>query len=436
MVDQNEGSKGTCEEKKKKRAIALAGGGPAVGLHIGALRYFEEHGIEFDVWALSCIGAWAGIVYNQFDEPKQENQEDGGEEGKAKKKTRSDLTYEFFKEFVFRNDASYEKFPMNAVFGPDWIGNAETLMDFWWDRNSYRGLFQPAEIMKSAQDTMNLMRNPNRWTEGDFNAWMLNSVLAPNPMVRFWMSMMYKSNITGLSKLYYPDSACLSCIDFDALRNKNKPFLFHNAWNLSKQKLELFANQTVNKEGNKLKSRYAPITAASLCACSALPFVEETVEIDGDTYCEGALIDTVNFKNLIEDHPYLDEIWVIRIVDDGQVRKPENLHDSLANLCQLFAATVGEDDIKLFRYHVEKKGEWKGIVIEMSVPNKVNYKWSHSNLLNARNLGYSAAEKAWDRYIKEKGEKKDDKVLFLGAEDEIRNARDKVRADQNTVGPQ
>ncbi len=44
-----------------KRAIALAGGGPAAALHIGALEYLNEHGIKFDqpddVWALSCIGA-------------------------------------------------------------------------------------------------------------------------------------------------------------------------------------------------------------------------------------------------------------------------------------------------------------------------------------------------------------------------------------------
>jgi predicted acylesterase/phospholipase RssA len=50
--------------KKKKRAIALAGGGPAAGLHIGALAALEEARIEFDVFALSCIGAWVGIVYN------------------------------------------------------------------------------------------------------------------------------------------------------------------------------------------------------------------------------------------------------------------------------------------------------------------------------------------------------------------------------------
>jgi predicted acylesterase/phospholipase RssA len=44
-----------------KRAIALAGGGPAAALHIGALEYLREQGIAFDkrddVWALSCIGA-------------------------------------------------------------------------------------------------------------------------------------------------------------------------------------------------------------------------------------------------------------------------------------------------------------------------------------------------------------------------------------------
>ena len=93
-----------------------------------------------------------------------------------------------------------------------------------------------------------------------------------------------------------------------------------------------------------------PITAASLCACSALPFIEQTVEVDGDIYCEGALVDTVNFKSLlVETIPILEEIWISRIVDANQVRKPENLHDALANLCQLFAATVGEDDIKLFK---------------------------------------------------------------------------------------
>ncbi|MEY9415278.1 putative acylesterase/phospholipase RssA [Bradyrhizobium japonicum] len=55
------------EDPMVKRAIALGGGGPAAGLHIGVLEALANADIEFDVWALSCIGAWVGIVYNQFD---------------------------------------------------------------------------------------------------------------------------------------------------------------------------------------------------------------------------------------------------------------------------------------------------------------------------------------------------------------------------------
>ena len=77
-----------------KRAITLGGGGPAAGLHIGVLEALAAHDIKFDVWALSCIGAWVGIVYNQFDGPDKAGQ-----------------TYQFFKDHVFRDDESYERFP-------------------------------------------------------------------------------------------------------------------------------------------------------------------------------------------------------------------------------------------------------------------------------------------------------------------------------------
>src|SRR5271157_4532051 len=81
-----------------KRAIALGGGGPVAGLHIGVLKYLEDHGIKFDVWALSCIGAWVGIVHNLWE-----------------RGDRADQTFEFFKNNVFRSDESYEGFPVNSV---------------------------------------------------------------------------------------------------------------------------------------------------------------------------------------------------------------------------------------------------------------------------------------------------------------------------------
>jgi predicted acylesterase/phospholipase RssA len=47
------------DDEKPRRAIALGGGGPAAGLHIGVLEAFAnaEPEITFDVWSLSCIGA-------------------------------------------------------------------------------------------------------------------------------------------------------------------------------------------------------------------------------------------------------------------------------------------------------------------------------------------------------------------------------------------
>src|SRR6187200_3795675 len=97
-----------------KRAITLAGGGPAAGLHIGALKRLDEAKIKFDVWALSCIGAWVGLVYNTRDPGKEVEQ-----------------TYYFFRNGVFREDISYERFPINAVFGSNSATNARAMAEFF-----------------------------------------------------------------------------------------------------------------------------------------------------------------------------------------------------------------------------------------------------------------------------------------------------------------
>jgi predicted acylesterase/phospholipase RssA len=362
-----------------KRAITLAGGGPAAGLHIGVLDRLHKEGIKFDVWALSCIGAWVGLVYNQCDHGKEVEQ-----------------TFNFFNDGVFRDDESYSRFPINSVFGADNAANMRAMTDFFLDRRSYENLWLPGKIMDSAKETLAFMTNPSMWNEGDFNRWMLNHVLAVNPFVRYWTSMMYLSNVSGLSRIHYPESTFMKAIKFERLYDKDKPFIFHNAWNISKQRLELFSNKPSFRPPSDFK--YGKISSATLCACSALPYVEETVQIGEDIYCEGALIDTVNFYQLLEDHPDLDEVWVNRIVDAGQVKPPRNIADALANLCMLFAATVGEDDIKLFRYHVKEENKWHGQIVEIHVNDSVNFHWTRSNLRHGCHVGYQAADKALKGY--------------------------------------
>jgi hypothetical protein len=157
--------------------------------------------------------------------------------------------------------------------------------------------------------------------------------------------------------------------------------------------------------------------------------------MNGVTYCEGALVDTVNFEALLEqydDPNELDEIWVCRIVDKRQIRKPANLHDALANLCQLFAATVGEDDVKLFRYHVMYESlpngkRWRGTVVEIHVPHHIDFKWNHSNLEAGRARGRKAAMEAIEAYKSagEKSAKDSTKVRVV-------NARDTLEQDEVT----
>ena len=383
-----------------KRAIALGGGGPAAGLHIGVLEALAAHNITFDVWALSCIGAWVGIVYNQFG--------DKIEDKKVENKDRAELTYQFFKNGVFRDDESYARFPINTVFGPDWRSNIKALNNFVTDRNNYKDfLWDPYRMMDVFQDSMKIFFDqlPDRdqkkkftkLDEGDFNRWILNQAMATNPFVRYLTSMMYLSNVNGLSRINYPDSEFMKGINFEELKKDGKPHIYHNAWNLDERKLALFSNREMKNTKEEYKG---PIDASTLCACSALPFIEGTVEIDRVTYCEGALVDTVSFESLLEEHQDLEEIWVSRIVDSKQIRKPENLHDALANLCQLFAATVGEDDVKLFKYHVrsEKDKNRKRTIVEIRVPGHINFKWNHSNLENGRELGRAAAKQAIKAY--------------------------------------
>jgi len=137
-VKRESGTKG-----RPKRAICLAGGGPAAGLHIGVLKGLRDAGITFDmkhdVWALSFIGAWVGTIYNQAENDRIQE------------------TTNFFRG-VFREDKSFDSFPLNTVFTPDWAGNAEAMWEFLIDPKTYKTIVLPKEIIKSFMYTVSVLR--------------------------------------------------------------------------------------------------------------------------------------------------------------------------------------------------------------------------------------------------------------------------------------
>lgn len=354
-----------------KRAICLAGGGPAVGLSLGTLkRLQEESDIQFDVWSLACIGAWLGIVWNQAEPGKEVEVSDA-----------------FFRG-IFRPDDVYDRFPIAAAFAPDYQAGMRNVVEFMLDPTSYRNLVVPAAIQEAWMDILRFAGDPSQWSQANFNTLILNQVMAVNPFSRFITSLMFKSKTRGLSRIYYPDSAFLQQIDFKRLYEPGRPALYHNAYNLTDDRLELFSNKD---------HKYQKISAETLCACSALPYIEEPVVIGDKTYCEGATVDTVNFEDLMRNHPDLDEVWVSRILDIKQVRKPENLYDALNNLVMLFAATTSEDDVKLFKYHAAES--YPNLrIIEIPVAFNIDYDWSYSNLDRSIIEGYDAADHVLQAY--------------------------------------
>ena len=362
-----------------KRAITLGGGGPAAGLHIGALKCFQEHGIEFDVWSLSCVGVWVGGIYNSYD-----------------KETAPQKTEDHFREFVFRDDKTYDKFPITPGFVPNIQGNIEALQKFIFNPKSYENLIVPEAIEKATQMFTKFMSSPEYWNPHAFNQLAL-AMAAANPVTRYMVSMMWLSEITGLTGGKQPGKGLTESLDIESLYKPDKPFLYHNAWNLEEDRIQLFVNRKNPPPG------MLPMTSDSMRACSALPFIIETVMVDGVPYCEGALFRTVSFTDLIKDHPDLEEVWVIRIVDPAQVRAPKNLDQAMNNLCMLFAGSLGECNVEEFEEHVESNPKLRGKVKIRIVPvsHEINYDWTHSNLDLGVEQGYSNTLESIKKYKEE-----------------------------------
>src|SRR5262249_16751832 len=148
----------------KKRALTLAGGGPAVGIGLGILRALNDFPeIEFKVWSMSCVGAWLGCLYHASPKPKRTDAD-------KLKYVQSRM------ESFFRPDEIYDNFPCPTVFLPDIPEMIAAYLRFMIDPSSYSKLIVPNAIRKGYEDLLNYYLRPSRWSYGDFCNLMLNAI--------------------------------------------------------------------------------------------------------------------------------------------------------------------------------------------------------------------------------------------------------------------
>lgn len=355
--------------KPVKRAIALSGGGPLVGIQVGALKALEEAGIDFDVWSCGCVGSWTGCLYNSLPEQPKKYEK-----------------LEAFFRKIFVPDDIYASFPIaTGAFIPDYLGDLEKMWHKLGESGTYANLFLPAKIAEWAMNSW--MAPPKNRDEA--NLW-LSQGMALNPWVRLSMQLSLLLPKSGVAGLVRDSSFIESYIDFARLQ-KSKNAVYLNAYNLEKREIELFSN----------RKPYAPITPKTLMAGSSVLYFTENPVIDGDAYCEGAVVDTVNFRDLLENHPDLNEIWVIRITERKQIRPPKTLIDAQLLGVMLPFNTIAEDDVKLFKLHLKERGlERKIKVIEIAVSHQdISYHWSYANLEHGMRVGEAGARKKIEAYL-------------------------------------
>jgi predicted acylesterase/phospholipase RssA len=361
----------------KKRAIALSGGGPVAGIEIGALKAFEDNGIDFDIYSCACVGSWVGCLYNSL----------------AKDSDRIKKIDQFFRDEIFIPDDIYESFPINyKVFRMDYLNDYYRLLEKFFDFNTYTHLFLPERIAESG---WNFMKNP---PEGmDEFSYCISEAMALNPIVRFMAQLQYKIGKSGIAGLISSDKFVDKFIDFEQLKKSDK-IVYLNAYDLSEKKLRIFINRNNHK--------FNDIDADALMAGSSVLHYTENRTIDGQRYkyCEGAVIDTVNLDVLLDEHQDLDEIWVVKIADYQEVLPPKNLIDSELISVMLPFDTISDDDIKLFTYRLNEHNQKKKKKIQMITLDmrygEVNYHWNHSNLDHGIKAGYEGALRSIDTYRK------------------------------------
>ncbi len=364
--------------KSIKRAIALSGGGPPVGLQVGALEALDENGIGFDVFTTDCIGSWTACIYNSHPKAKR---------------------FEKMKEFYnacFVPDDVFEGFSVPAnIFVVDYF---KDLMIYWkklFDYRSYQGLFLPRHIYEYMLYYLNPLNYPKNSVDLSL---MITRAMSLNPFARLMFKIYYQSPKTGRSWLFgpqnYGDDFVGRYIDFDTLMTAEAT-IYLNAFNLTQRKINLF----VNREDHPA---YRPITLRALKANSSILGYLENWEIDGHKYCEGAVADIVNFKNLLHNHPDLNEVWVINILDYKEIKPPQNQLEADLLAVELPFATIAHDDLKLFAFHLKEAGLDKRIrLVKINLSYKdLDFFWKRSTLKKGIQVGYHGASATIKDYLK------------------------------------
>jgi predicted acylesterase/phospholipase RssA len=229
-------------------------------------------------------------------------------------------------------------------------------------------------------------KDPENTVQQFLNDWfaLIYSTLAPTDVTYFSKGL--SSNVPFIEDV----------IDFDNL-SRVRPGFYINAYNINKQKMMSFSKEE--------------ITGDHFRASCAFPFIYPPYQLDGDYYYEGAAVDCLNYKSLLEHdtNNEIDRIVVFDIIGAEQlIRVPRNLWDAYIISIIVPLVEIARDDTKIFqsKYNLDRDGKEirKLMPVTFDIPDEdwpSVLDWSRSNLEKMFDIGYQAGKDFIRTYEKE-----------------------------------
>jgi predicted acylesterase/phospholipase RssA len=313
----------------------------------GALSALAEREVQFDVISTAGAGTFIGLLYAS---PK------GASPLQALKKT-IDISI---------SDWIYQFFPVNyKVYQKPGVGaqiHRNMLSHLPWLR-AITGLDQPSPAQRLFADWVQLVLcsfSPTDLTP------MSKGLCAPMPFITDW-------------------------VDFEKLRDVDFEF-YINAYNITDHCMDIFSKEEIRVE--------------HYFASSAFPFIYPPMRMNGKCYFEGAAVDCLNYKSLVERHPEVDTIVVFDVLgSDALFREPRDLYDAWVLSIITPLVEIAKDDTKIFelKYNRGPDGEAirKLLKLEFDIPAEDLphvLDWSYSNLNTLFDIGYLSGSRFYERH--------------------------------------
>lgn len=319
-------------------ALILSGGAPNSTLMAGALVALEEEGVKFDVVSTSGAGALIGLFYVS-----------------PKDSTPTEALKESVNFSVI--DFIYNLFPVNyKVFNKP--GN---LADLYRTAISMNPFFNKITNFQPENQFQRLYKD----------------------LTMLLLASFSPSDLTHLSKgLCASVPFVESVVDFDNLKNIDGEF-YINAYNIDDMEMENFSK--------------AIITPDHFRASFAFPFLYPPYELNGKHYFEGASVDALNYKALVNNHPEVDTIVIFDILGtDKIIRQPKNLYDAWVLSIMVPLVEIAKDDTKIFELKYNSgKNKRKLLKVKFEIPDSQWSEvldWSQSNMETLYDIGYSSGK--------------------------------------------